>query len=365
MDAGGYLETREALLHAPYRPARWTDALNSLASLCDATSVQLLTFGPTRFNAMIAPGVSPEDIQDFVSLGGMTTTANRGLAAMLEAEAGEVITDRAYLSDRQRSKDPLYREFFSRYDGHYVSSGVLFRRGGRLCNLNLFHHSRQGGLSDEAAVAIKRLLPHFSQAVRLSVQLEGRAASLSAGILDRIGVTALMCRGDGKIINTGSRADALLSKGEVISSRNGRLKLPGYVAQSELSGLLAAATNRFDRRSGSLIVRTAAKTPVRIECVPVPEEAHSRLLEPLALVIVHEPAPPSMLDREAARRAFGLTDAEMIITESLLAGASSATIASARGVSVETVNTQVKAILQKTGCSRRTRLANMMRGFTV
>ncbi len=362
MDARGYLETREALAQAPFEPARWADALTSLASLCHATSAQLLSFGPTRFNPMVAPGVGEADVMDFLAIGGMDPATNHGLAAMLRADAGHVVTDHEYLSDHDRRRDPLYNEFFAKYDGHFVSSGVLFREGSRLRNLNLFHHRRQQGLGPNESGLLARLLPHFAKAVDLSIQLEGRAASLSTNAIEQAGPPTILCQADGKIVAAGRKAEAMLLRGDVVGTRDGRLRLSCREAQAELDMRIAAAARRFAPESGSVMVQRPCDRRVRIACAPVPEGDHNRFLEPLALLMIREDDRP-MLDRRAVGRTFALTEAETSIAELLIEGAPSSRIAEVRGVSVETVNSQIKSILSKTGCSRRSEIPNLMRMY--
>ncbi|WP_270939450.1 helix-turn-helix transcriptional regulator, partial [Falsiroseomonas oryzae] len=59
-------------------------------------------------------------------------------------------------------------------------------------------------------------------------------------------------------------------------------------------------------------------------------------------------------------RMFGLTPAEARLAAALAAGRSAADHAKARGVSVETVRSQLAAIRRKTGCRRQADLAVLL-----
>lgn len=114
----------------------------------------------------------------------------------------------------------------------------------------------------------------------------------------------------------------------------------------EPPGRLLAVARAFSARDGSAFIVALTRAPVR-EGEP-----------PLGLVSVADLA---WNDRIGAvlRQAFGLSDAECDIARALMAGASARDIAAARKSSIETVRTQMKAVLRKTEAHSQGELIRM------
>jgi DNA-binding NarL/FixJ family response regulator len=68
-----------------------------------------------------------------------------------------------------------------------------------------------------------------------------------------------------------------------------------------------------------------------------------------ALVIVRDQTHPAALGGDMLKAIFGLTEAEVAVATSLCGGRSPETIADERGVSLATIRTQVRHILEKAG----------------
>jgi DNA-binding CsgD family transcriptional regulator len=65
----------------------------------------------------------------------------------------------------------------------------------------------------------------------------------------------------------------------------------------------------------------------------------------------------------ALTAAFGLTAAEAQVAVAVAGGKSRDAIAAMRGVSMETLRAQLRSVYQKTGCSRETQLALLVRSL--
>jgi DNA-binding CsgD family transcriptional regulator len=81
---------------------------------------------------------------------------------------------------------------------------------------------------------------------------------------------------------------------------------------------------------------------------------------PLAMVLLHDPRRRLQLDPFMVAAAFDLTPAESQLAVSLAQGMSVNEVAIARGVSIETVRSQVKSIFAKTGTSQQSELVSLL-----
>lgn len=352
-------EVTAALNEAPFDPAFWSRALESTARACGAASAQLLSFGPCRFSPIVAPGFSAADISTFVALEGADPAINHGLRAVLSSPLNAILTDADYITDRQRARDQLYNEFFRRFDGHYIASGTVARSEVAVCNLNLFLPEGTGGLNPKARRTLRSLLPRFTQALRIASRLETVATALAAGAWDAHNDAVMVCDADGVVIHASRKAERLLERNGLSGHWLAELDAASNV---ELSIALKTAASPVAPESRHCVTRLANGKRLAMDIVPLPQ-ALSRVM-PNVLVLLREPGLPAGLDHARLRSMFHLTPAECAVADGLMRRLSSAEIAHMRGVSIETVNTQVKALLAKTNMVDRGKLTLLLQDYT-
>lgn len=357
-----YREVGAALDEAPFDPAAWPRALDAVARACGAASAQLLSFGPCRFDPVIAPGFSGEDIAAFLAIGGADPQVNHGLRAVRTSRLHAVVADAEYLPDGKRNRDRLYNEFFRRFDGDYVASGTVAGNADAVCNLNLFLPRRSGGLGEEARRTLRLLLPRFTDALRLSLRLQDAAVALMAGAWDALGETAVVCTADCKVLHASPEAERLLATEPSLRIAGGRLEAAKPDVSARLREAVRAAADPLAPGPRSLSVRTARGGLV-LEAAPLPLSLPSAICEPRVLLLLRRLDATAALDHGLLEDAFGLSPAEREVASGIMRRLSSREIARMRGVSVETVNSQAKSLLVKTGCANRAALTLRLQAF--
>lgn len=211
-----------------------------------------------------------------------------------------------------------------------------------------------------------RLIPHLARAWRVKRTLadwQSRAGALES-VLDRLDRAVIVTGAEGQVRFANRAADRLLSRGDGIGARGGRLR---------------AARPRQTDVLLSLIER-AAHTGVGAACVAVDAIALPRDDEVCPLAVVAEPlAPPhgealgqsscpgSILfigDSETSTRpsierlrtVYGLTPAEARLTALVVSGESVASAAEELGVSQNTAKYHLKSVFGKVGVGRQSQL---------
>lgn len=354
-------EVRAALREAPFDSAAWPRALDALARACGAASVQLLSFGPSGFTPVMAPGFSGTEIADFIAMGGADPQTNHGLRAVRGSRPHQIIVDAEYLTDGQRSKDRLYSDFFRRFDGDYVASGTVARAEAWVCNLNLFMPRKTKGLGVGARRTLGRLLPEFTQAMRSTLRVGDVATSLAASAWNAMDVAVLVCDADGRVQHANPEAESLIAGEPGLRIVGGRLEGMGQDASDRLGRALREATDSVAQRPSRLSVRMARGVVFVLDVVPLPLSSFA--FESRALVFLRMPGKMAGLDEALLATEFRLTAAECQVAMAIMRRLSSSEIARIRGVSIETVNTQVKSLLSKTGCANRGEMTLLLQGF--
>lgn len=82
--------------------------------------------------------------------------------------------------------------------------------------------------------------------------------------------------------------------------------------------------------------------------------------EPAAVIVVHLTSDRTEVDPEILRHAFGLTPSESRVAVMLARGDALRDVASRRGVSLETVRSQLRAVFEKTGTRRQADLIRLL-----
>jgi len=214
--------------------------------------------------------------------------------------------------------------------------------------------------------ALTAILPHLARAWRVRrtlTEMETLAGTLRF-VLDRLERAIVVAGSDGKVRFANRAADQLLTRGDAIDARNGRLRAARPHHTSALRALIEQA--------GSTSVGAGS---VAVDALALPSAGDGP-----SLAVVAEPLAPGHGDRlghaaasgailfigdsEASRQppadrlqvVYGLTAAEAQLASLIARGEGIAEAAATLGVSPNTVKYHLKAIFGKVGVERQTQL---------
>ncbi len=161
---------------------------------------------------------------------------------------------------------------------------------------------------------------------------------------------------DLRLIEVSPRAKALLDAGEGLSVHLGRL----VPADTKLSAELRRAVNQTIHRSGAgeaafICERPSRGSPWRLVVLPIVVSGITA-----CLITIADGQPRSERLRMWLTQHYGATRAEVGVAEALLEGRSPDEIAALRGVSITTVRSQVRHLLEKTGAGRITKVVILL-----
>ena len=223
------------------------------------------------------------------------------------------------------------------------------------------------GWGSSEIAAIKRLLPHIRQFIRVRqalVRAEAHETTVTA-LLDnpRIGVLHLDRRG--QIIAVNDRARSILRHGDGLSARDGvllgarkaadRLHLEGLVASAlPVGGAIAV--------SGSMLLGRSSGLPpfvVHVKPVAVPQPDYGAR-HAAALVLIVEPGSQHRIDPGLVARTLGLTPMESRVAAGLAEGRSVDEMAGAMGNTKHAVYWHLQRIYRKLSISRQAELVRLV-----
>ena len=183
------------------------------------------------------------------------------------------------------------------------------------------------------------------------------SASSLQSALAQIGEMVLILSRDRVVLYSNNAADALLAERRPLQVRRGRLEASTATVSQQLGRAIDAAC--ADRFRSVLLLRRPSGLPliIAINCLEDGAEA--------VLLVGRDSAIHIRPTAEALRSCFGLTPSEAEVAAAIAAGESSRQIAERRGVTANTIRTQLKTISAKLGCTRQSQISAIVHALPV
>jgi DNA-binding CsgD family transcriptional regulator len=258
--------------------------------------------------------------------------------------------------------NPIYRDFLLPLGLGWSAGTALPMPTGDNIVFSLERDFAKGPVERERIGVLDRLRPHLARSALVAARLRLERARGAADTLALIGLPAVVLDQDGAVMWANQLAEQLPDF--VHWRANNRMAF----IDSAANLLLCEAIREpgAERAVQSFPVRNSDCTSTRVAHVlPVSGKARD-IFERCRTVVVLTPvtlsqAPPV----ELIRSLFDLTPAEARIARSLSAGETLDDIAETGKVSRNTVRTQLRGVLEKTGCSRQAELVSLLANLSL
>lgn len=185
-------------------------------------------------------------------------------------------------------------------------------------------------------------------------------------VLDQLDVGLCIALEDGTLVVRNTEADRLFANhnGILISEKN-KVQCADPVCNAQLQlALIAACDEMLDEPvTNEIMVLPGSSTSseILLEVAPLHEsENSSKTLKNLAVLTLIDPTLTHPISVDRVALAYQLTDTEARICYMLIDGKTTREMAEIRGVSMETIKSQVKSIMSKTQSKRRSDLIRLV-----
>jgi DNA-binding CsgD family transcriptional regulator len=193
----------------------------------------------------------------------------------------------------------------------------------------------------------------------LALLLQLERARIASETLDALGLPALVLNERGKVLAANPLIEAL--NGCVQWLALDRVSLKDRAADQLLRDAIASIDVAGCTTVRSFPVRdTGADTMMVAHVVPIRLSARDIFVRCAAVLVLTPVTLPRAPPVELVQSLFDLTPAEAHVARSLSAGETVETIASLGGVSLNTVRTQLRCVLEKTGCHRQAEVVALL-----
>jgi DNA-binding CsgD family transcriptional regulator len=261
------------------------------------------------------------------------------------------LTDLDILTPDELDREPVYRDFWRPQGvGWAVGTAIPIPTGENVIFV-MTRRTERGPVERAVVQKLDELRPHLARSAFLSARLQLERARIASETLAALGLPALVLNDQSKVLAANSLIEAL--SGYVQWRAQDRVSLKDKAADKLLRDGIAA----IDVAGGSVrsfpVRDTSAEAMMVAHVIPIRLSARDIFVRCAAALVLTPVTLPQAPPVELVQSLFDLTPAEARVARSLAAGKTVDAIASARGVSQNTVRDQVRGILEKTGCHRQ------------
>lgn len=313
-------------------------------------------------DTLIGQNISPDDVAGFATHWNQFDVWAESAARRDMMKKNVVVTGSQLVSQRELERSSFYNEFGRRAGLGKMLGSVLFDGKSSddvpFTNLCWYRTAARDDFDDIDCRRLRRLLPHLQLALQSQRRL--RRLHLQQQIADTVGTTRsavwLLLDDDARIVDANELATRMAHDGDaLIRTRNGRVTGLGMSSFPAFADLFACV--RATRCSAGFVVRSK-RPPILLKgtLVPLPQELPTlagSFYQPRYLLILDLPRTNHTQVMSQVARLYALTAAEADVLGLLVAGLDAGQIASQRGARISTIRSQLRAILEKTGCARQ------------
>lgn len=357
-----YADIEQAAYEAAIVPEMWPTLLAKLGTISNSAGGALLCLNERGAHLVSAPALD-RVAQRFLAEGWMERNGRFGsvVAKGLVGLPRFVNEDDYFDGPDNADNDVMVRELF-RAEGFGWAAGFLAQLPhGDMIVLNMEQYYERGPIRGDDLARLDSLYPHLARAALFSGRADFERVRTAVETLTSMGMPAAALTPTGRVVLAN---DDFAAATHVWTTRGGdRLALHDHVADGMLSAALTGLKLARSPRSIPVRAETGGAITAVIQVVPIRRAAHDVFGSTVAIAVLSE-ARSGAAGASMVQSLFDLTPAELGVVQAIVAGQTVGTIARQTRRSVETVRSQLKSAMAKTGCSRQVDLVLLVRQLT-
>ncbi len=341
-------------------PELWPAVLDEIAAMIEAEGG--LLFSARKALHWTASETVRDVFAEYVADGWLTRCSRR-VCIMNAGEPG-FFTEQDFWTEEQMGADPIYRDFFRpRGLGWSAGTGLRIPSGDNIV-FSIERALERGPIEPEHLARLDVLRPHLARSALISARLGLQRAEGAAEALTGLRLPALVLDDGGRVVEANDLVQAM---SEQIGLRaGGRLALADRAANDALSQRLEALGTPGGDTACSLPLRDAMGDPVGVlHVLPVRRTAHDIFGKGYALLVLTPIGTDKSPSADLMRSLFDLTRSEARVARGLATGRTAEQIADEGDVALTTVRSQIRRVLEKTGCTRQAEVAALLAGLAI
>lgn len=271
------------------------------------------------------------------------------------------LNDGDLLSEEEIATNDVYCNFYRRHGIGYRAGTIISIPSGDSIAIVMPRHHDNGPVPRDVVSFLDGLRPDLARAALTANRIGFERARAQADALQAIGLPGAILRERGKLLTANGLFEALMPS--LFQDRAERLTLTDLTADGLLSAALETSLVDNSRVVKSIAIAAAMdRVPMVLHVVPVRGLARDVFTQAAFMLIVTPVDRGAVPSAEVLQGLFDLTPAEAQVARGVAQAGSIDALAADIGVSRETVRSQLKAVLSKTGLSRQQELVSLLAG---
>lgn len=216
-----------------------------------------------------------------------------------------------------------------------------------------------GPVPQKVVDQLNDLRPDLARAALLSARLGLTKAAGMAESLSKMGLPSAVLLADGRIIAASTEFEKMGS--QIIATAFGKIAFANVAANRLLRQALQCLNSKEFTGARSIPVPSDATHAAFVaHLLPIRRSAHEVFGAALGILVITPLVSSTTIPEDVLNGLFDLSPAEIRAVNGLLAGKTIANLATELNLSTETIRSQVKAVLLKTGTNRQSELISLL-----
>lgn len=341
----------------------WSKLLDRLAEYAGAFGGFLFSFDPSAgILRNIASDCFREHVDDYISGGWILRDART--KRMWAANYGGFLSEMDVFTDEELESDSTYKTFYEPRGIGRAMITAIFPPMGPTLLLGVERNYADGPTSRESVLSLNEIRPHLARAALIASRLQFERARAAAQVLGAIGLPAIVFSDGGRVMAANELAQQLADGIRWLAGDRFALKDSG--ADRMLRRAIEALNQPDVPAPRSFAVRDEhAQAAMVAHVVPIRGSARDILVRSTGVLILTPVTRPNAPPIELVQSLFDLTPAEARVARGLVTGDTLEEIAAANKLSRNTVRSQLRGALEKTGSRRQAELVALLGGITL
>lgn len=349
----------DRIYECAFAPEQWPNVFDDLARLADARGGFLFTANDGVRNWTASESLRA-GMQRFIDGNYFYRSARVSLA--LAARHAGFLREYDVYTDEMLEADPLYRELLWPAGLGWCAALTIPAPTGDVLFISLERERAKGPVHSSVVQTLDGLRPHLARSALMSARLQLERAHVASETLALLGLPALVFDERGAVLAANPLIEALTA------AVRWRARDQISLADPHADAVFLRAIETLDvdgvRFPRSFAVRAADGGAAMVaHVIPLRRSARDLFVRCAGVLVISPVTLPAAPPVELVQSLFDLTAAEARIARRLTTGETVEEIAIGAGVSISTVRSQVRAVLEKTGCRRQIEAIALLGGL--
>jgi DNA-binding CsgD family transcriptional regulator len=346
----------DLIYEAATDPDLWAEVIGLLAQEVDAAAGLIVM---RRADAWIGwVGSGPFATEQTDSWLANRATSSQVTANLLSFQREGFVAEHEGFEDSEWLADPFMSEWCGPLGLHHCTATAITVPNRDLVVVQINRNAGKPRFDQQDIARLDVYRPHLARAGMLAARWRLERLRSATEAFATIGLPAAVLDASGKVLVANSLME--VAKAHFVWLPKDRIALIDPSANAMLRRAIAETMAPSAAIVRSIPSRGRGNNPAIVHLIPTKGKARDLFGGGLAFLILTSISAPEAPDATLLQGLFDLTPAEARVARAIVRQKTIKTIAKELGISHETVRTQVKSVLAKTGCARQADLVAML-----